>query len=451
MPRSASPFRVEACRELGAEVELVEDVHRAFERVREIEAEEGRTFVHPFEGPGTILGTATLGLELMEQVPDLDAVVVPVGGGGLCAGVAAAVKLARPECAVYGVEPQGADSMHRSFEAGSPQSIEAVRTIADSLGAPHAAPYSFGLCRRFVDDLALVDDDALRRAMLLLFRSAKLAVEPAGAAATAALCGPLRDRLRGKRVGLIVCGANIDAASFSRHLADAQAPTQGRARGNGRARTEFTSVSVRGFRWRTQRLLKTAHGGRGALQGQYGRILATLIRLVGDSDLAEESLGCGTTVALEQWPREGVPLTVAWSYRLRRKAIDRLRRRPGSRRRDEIERHLRQLAPQTRHSRRGPAAHLACCHPTLAGDAHRPGLRTVCLRGDRPGLPAARRHARAAAGAGQDEDTPGPHPLRGPVGLKPARATRCGAGRRVPRVQPADTRQLARGSCAPTV
>lgn len=222
MPRSASPFRVEACRELGAAVELVEDVHKAFERVREIESEEGRTFVHPFEGPGTILGTATLGLELMEQVPDLDAVVVPVGGGGLCAGVAAAVKLARQQCAVYGVEPQGADSMHRSFEAGSPQSIDAVRTIADSLGAPHAAPYSFGLCRRFVDDLVLVDDDALRRAMLLLFRSAKLAVEPAGAAATAALCGPLRERLRGKRVGLIVCGANIDAATFSRHLADAR-------------------------------------------------------------------------------------------------------------------------------------------------------------------------------------------------------------------------------------
>lgn len=224
MPRNASPFRIEACRELGAEVELVEDVHKAFERVREIEAEEGRTFVHPFEGPGTILGTATLGLELMEQVPDLDAVIVPVGGGGLCAGVAAAVKQVRPQCVVYGVEPQGADSMHRSFEAGSPQSIEAVRTIADSLGAPHAAPYSFGLCRRFVDHLALVDDDALRRAMLLLFRSAKLAVEPAGAAATAALCGPLHDRLRGKRVGIIVCGANIDAVSFSRHLADALNP-----------------------------------------------------------------------------------------------------------------------------------------------------------------------------------------------------------------------------------
>ena len=119
MPRTANPFRVAKCRELGAEVELVEDVHRAFARVKEIEAEEGRTFVHPFEGPRTALGTATLGLELVEQVPGLEAVVVPIGGGGLCAGVAAAVKLASPRCRVYGVEPEGADSMHRSFAAGS--------------------------------------------------------------------------------------------------------------------------------------------------------------------------------------------------------------------------------------------------------------------------------------------------------------------------------------------
>jgi threonine dehydratase len=221
MPKTANPYRVARCRELGAEVELADDVHVAFERVREIERDEGRTFVHPFEGPFTALGTATLGLEFLEQAPDLDAVIVPIGGGGLCAGVSAAVKLVSPRTLVFGVEPTGADSMHRSFAAGSPQPIEAVRTIADSLGAPHAAPYSFDLCRRFVDELVLVDDDAMRRGMKLLFASAKLAVEPAGAAATAALCGPLRERLAGKRVGLIVCGANIDPATFTTHLAAA--------------------------------------------------------------------------------------------------------------------------------------------------------------------------------------------------------------------------------------
>jgi len=222
MPRTANPFRVERCRGLGAEVELVADVHVAFERVHEIERAEARTFVHPFEGPWTAAGTATLGLELTRQVSDLDAVIVPIGGGGLCAGVAAAVKQAQPSCRVFGVEPEGADTMRRSLDAGSPQAIDAVRTIADSLGAPHAAPYSFELCRRFVDDVVLVDDDALKRAMLLLFESAKLAVEPAGAAATAALCGPLLGRTRGKRVALIVCGANVDAATFGRCLADAR-------------------------------------------------------------------------------------------------------------------------------------------------------------------------------------------------------------------------------------
>jgi threonine dehydratase len=218
MPRTASPARIEGSRAYGAEVVLVEDVHAAFAKVKEIEAQEGRTFIHPFEGPLTALGTATLGLELLAQAPDLDAVIVPIGGGGLCAGVAAAVKQASPKTLVFGVEPEGADSMHRSFRAGKPESIDKVRTIADSLGAPHAAPYSFALCKRFVDDLALVTDDQLRAAMGLLFRTAKLAVEPAGAAATAALCGPLRERFAGKKVGVIVCGANIDAATFAKHL-----------------------------------------------------------------------------------------------------------------------------------------------------------------------------------------------------------------------------------------
>ena len=222
MPRTANPFRVQKSREFGAEVLLVDDVHQAFERVQQIVDDEGRTFVHPFEGPLTARGTATLGLELMEQVADLDAVIVPIGGGGLCAGVAAVVKQARPQCLVFGVEPEGADSMHRSFAAGSPQSIEAVRTIADSLGAPHAAPYSFDLCRRYVDELVLIDDDQMRGAMALLFASAKLAVEPAGAASTAALLGPLRERLHGRTVALIVCGANIDPATYSKHLQDAK-------------------------------------------------------------------------------------------------------------------------------------------------------------------------------------------------------------------------------------
>ena len=222
MPKSANAFRVQVCREFGVDVELVEHVAAAFARVREIEANEGRTFVHPYEGPKTALGTATVGLEFIDQVraedTELDAVIVAAGGGGLTAGVACAVKQMSPETAVYVVEPEGADTMYRSFEADSPQSIDAVRTIADSLGAPRCEPYSFALNRQFVDEVVLVNDDQIRDAMRLLFRSAKLAVEPAGAAALAALMYPLRDRLDGQRVGLVVCGANIDPESFARHL-----------------------------------------------------------------------------------------------------------------------------------------------------------------------------------------------------------------------------------------
>jgi len=223
MPKSANPFRVESCKAYGAEVVLVDDVHQAFDRVHQIEAQEGRSFVHPFEGKQTILGTATVGFELCRQVPELDAVIVPIGGGGLCAGLATAVKLMQPNCAVFGVEPEGADTMRRSFASGNPESIDKVRTIADSLGAPHAAPYSFGLCRQNVDDLVLISDDDMRRAMHLIFKGVKLAVEPAGAAATAALCGPLLERLRGKRVGVIACGTNIDVDTFARYIQEVAA------------------------------------------------------------------------------------------------------------------------------------------------------------------------------------------------------------------------------------
>jgi len=212
---------VAGCRAYGAEAILVDNVHQAFAETERIEREEGRAFIHPFEGWGAAVGTATVGLELCGDVPGLEAVIIPIGGGGLAAGISTAVKLLVPGCEVFGVEPEGADTMHRSRAAGSPQKIDAVKTIADSLGAPHAAPYSFDLCQRHVDELVMIDDDAMRRAMALLAREMKLMTEPAGAAATAALLGPLAGRLRGKRVGLIVCGANIDPASFERLVSGA--------------------------------------------------------------------------------------------------------------------------------------------------------------------------------------------------------------------------------------
>ena len=222
MPSNANPFRVQVCRELGAQIELVPNVHEAFARVKEIETGEGRTFVHPYEGPKTALGTAGVGMEFIDQIvaagATLDAVIVAAGGGGLTGGVACAVKQMSPHTAVYVVEPEGADSLYRSMQAGSPQAIDAVRTIADSLGAPRCEPYSFALNRQFVDEVVLVTDEQIRQAMRLLFRSAKLAVEPAGAAALAALMFPLRTRLEGKSVGIVVCGANIDPETFAKQL-----------------------------------------------------------------------------------------------------------------------------------------------------------------------------------------------------------------------------------------
>jgi threonine dehydratase len=214
MLRAANPARVRRCRDYGAQVVLADDVHAAFAEAERIRREEGRFLVHPFEGETIALGTGTLGVEICEQVDEFDALIVPIGGGGLCGGLANAVKQLNPGCRIFGVEPEGADTMFRSFAVGKPQSIEKVTTIADSLGAPFALPYSFELCRANVDELVRVSDDALRAAMRFLFRRSKIAVEPACAASTAALRGPLAERLSGQRVVLVMCGSNIDWATF---------------------------------------------------------------------------------------------------------------------------------------------------------------------------------------------------------------------------------------------
>jgi threonine dehydratase len=219
MKEGANPFRVAECRRHGGEIVFEQDFHRAFQRVEEIRDREGRTLVHPFEGLRTALGTATLGLEFIEQVPELDAVIVPVGGGVLAAGLATAIRLVKPSCEVFGVEPYGADTMYRSFAAGSPQSIDRIDTIADSLGAPYALPISYALCRASLEVIVRIEDCEMIEAMRFLAAHARLVVEPAGAAATAALLGPLRDRLAGRTVGLIVCGSNISAEGYAHLIA----------------------------------------------------------------------------------------------------------------------------------------------------------------------------------------------------------------------------------------
>jgi threonine dehydratase len=217
--KSANPLRLAMARDLGAEITIAETGPEGFAICDRLVQEEGLTFIHPFDGRNVALGTGTLGAEIADDAPDLDAVIIAIGGGGLASGAARAIKLLRPDCAVYGVEPVGAASMRRSLDTGAPVRLEKIDTIADSLAPPMALPYSFGLARAHIDDVVLVDDDAICAALALLQAEARLAVEPAAAAATAALMGPLRERLAGKRVGIVICGANIDGATYAGQLA----------------------------------------------------------------------------------------------------------------------------------------------------------------------------------------------------------------------------------------
>ena len=210
MPRGANPFRVERCRELGAKIVFGENVAELVGIVERIRAEEGRVLVHPFEGVHTVEGTACVGLELADDVPALDAVIVPIGGGGLIAGMASAFAHVQPDCRVIGVEPAGARGMSDSLAAGAPLARVDVDTIADSLGAPLHLPLTYTLVERHVAKVVTVDDAALRAGMRRMADEMKLMVEPACAAALAALSGPLAEELAGCRVALLACGSNID-------------------------------------------------------------------------------------------------------------------------------------------------------------------------------------------------------------------------------------------------
>ena len=222
MQASANPMRRALCEQLGAELVICPTGGDGFAMADEIVKSEGRVFIHPFEGPFTTLGAATTGLELHEQLSELDAVVVAIGGGGLCSGLGPTIKLLQPKCKVYAVEPEGAPTMYKSFKSGQCEREESIDTIADSLGPPATEPYSMAMCQQSVDELLLITDQEIRNAMALLLEEMKLVVEPAGAAATAGVLGPLRERLRGKRFAAMVCGSNIDLVGFAAHLDKAE-------------------------------------------------------------------------------------------------------------------------------------------------------------------------------------------------------------------------------------
>lgn len=223
IPHTASPLRRQRIEYYGAEVLPCENLGEALDLAAELQKKEDLVYVHPFEGPYTAQGTATIAAEWRYQVKaPLDAIIIPIGGGGLIAGMASYFKQVWPDVKIYGVEPAGAASIHTAMQLGYPEKIENIRTIADSLAVPMAQPYSFKLIQQYVDDIVLLSDDEMRRGMLLMFNQMKLVTEPASAAGLAALMGPLHDKLIGKRVGLIACGSNLDIAGFAKEVFQAQ-------------------------------------------------------------------------------------------------------------------------------------------------------------------------------------------------------------------------------------
>lgn len=214
MPRATDPLRVEGCRSMGAEIILCDSMAHAFETMDHAASEQGRTLMHPFEGEHMVLGSAVLGAEYVEQVPDRDVYVIPVGGGGLIAGMACAIKQLNPTAEIIGVEPTGADSLTRSIARGEPVRLDKVDTLADSLGAPLAMPYSFSVAQAFVDETLVMDDAAFVAAMRMFLDVLRVMAEPACAASLAAIMGPLKQRLAGRKVGIIACGSNIGMTRF---------------------------------------------------------------------------------------------------------------------------------------------------------------------------------------------------------------------------------------------
>ncbi len=205
MWRTANPIKVAATRGYGAEVDLTaESPAESHERLLAYVEETGRTFVHPFDDPVLQAGHGTLGLEIVEDLPDVATIVVPVGGGGLIAGVASAV-----DCRVVGVEPEGAPSLSAALEHGEPVRIE-PSSVADGLNAPFTGAGTLAICRERVDDVVLVSDEEIGEAMRFVYTRAKLACEPAGAAAVAALLTGKVAAEPGRPVVAVVSGGNAD-------------------------------------------------------------------------------------------------------------------------------------------------------------------------------------------------------------------------------------------------
>ena len=216
LPEGAPISKVEATKRLGAEVCLVPGVYDdAYQKALQLRDENGYTFIHPFDDENVIAGQGTIGLELLDQLPDVEAIVVPVGGGGLISGIAFAIKTLRPEVKVYGVQAEGAPSMYRSLHEHKYQTLKAASTFADGIQVKTPGELTYQLCEQYVDDIVTVTEDETAAAILSLMENQKLVAEGAGAVPVAAV---LFHKLpvEGKKVACVISGGNIDVNILNR-------------------------------------------------------------------------------------------------------------------------------------------------------------------------------------------------------------------------------------------
>jgi threonine dehydratase len=210
MPANASRAKVDAAAGYGAEVILHgEHVGDAFARMEQLRDERGLFFLHPFDDPGVIAGQGTVGLEIIEDLPEIDVVVVGVGGGGLISGVGAAIKQLRPATRVIGVEPETSNAVTLGLAAGEPVRLQPI-SIADGLGAPFAGVWTIDLVRRYVDEIVLIDEATIASGVRFALERMKQLLEPAGASALGAVLAGRIDLRDGETVCVIASGGNVD-------------------------------------------------------------------------------------------------------------------------------------------------------------------------------------------------------------------------------------------------
>ena len=217
LPEGAPISKVEATRGYGAEICLVPGVYDdAYNRALELQREHGYTFIHPFDDEDVIAGQGTIGLEILSQLKDVDAIIVPIGGGGLISGVAFAVKAVNPNVKIYGVQAAGAPSMLNSLRDNKIEKLPSVSTIADGIAVKQPGEHTFEYCKQYVNGVVTVNDDEIATAILALIEKEKIVAEGAGATPLAAMLAGKLPELKGKKVCCLISGGNIDVTIMNR-------------------------------------------------------------------------------------------------------------------------------------------------------------------------------------------------------------------------------------------